>query len=101
MFPNIMKTTIFGVVLTICTTRYGGNASGMVSAMKDSTRWKNDSWWVSPYNFIEETSVEFPKDIEFEDITLRDGEQQAGVVLRKEDKMEIALKLAEIGVERI
>jgi isopropylmalate/homocitrate/citramalate synthase len=76
-------------------------ASGMVSGMKDDSRWKNDSWWVSPYNFIEETFVDFPKDIEFEDITLRDGEQQAGVVLRKEDKMAIALKLAEVGVERI
>ncbi len=69
--------------------------------MKDESKWKNDRWWVSPYNFIEETAVEFPKDIQFEDITLRDGEQQAGIVLRKDDKLAIAHKLAETGVERI
>jgi len=69
--------------------------------IRDETKWKNDRWWVSPYNFIEETKVEFPKGIQFEDITLRDGEQQAGVVLRKEDKVSIANKLVEVGVDRI
>lgn len=73
----------------------------MVESMKNESKWKNESWWVSPYNFIEETAVEFPESIQFEDITLRDGEQQAGIVLRKEDKLEIALKLADLGVERI
>lgn len=69
--------------------------------MKDESKWKNDRWWVSPYNFIEETMVDFPSNIQFEDITLRDGEQQAGVVLRKDDKLAIAQKLAELGVQRI
>jgi isopropylmalate/homocitrate/citramalate synthase len=35
------------------------------------------------------------------DITLRDGEQQAGVVFNKDDKIRIAAKLAEAGVHRI
>jgi len=35
------------------------------------------------------------------DITLRDGEQQAGVVFRKDDKVKIAKKLDEAGVDRI
>jgi isopropylmalate/homocitrate/citramalate synthase len=63
--------------------------------------WKTNKWWVSQHNFLEETKVEFPSKIEFEDITLRDGEQQAGIVLRKDDKLAIAHKLAEVGVDRI
>ncbi len=65
--------------------------------------WKTDKWWVSQHNFLTETKVEFPagNKIEFEDITLRDGEQQAGIVLRKDDKLAIAHKLAEVGVDRI
>ena len=35
------------------------------------------------------------------DITLRDGEQQAGIALRKDEKIKIAVKLAEAGVHRI
>ncbi len=67
----------------------------------DESKWKNDRWWVSPYNFVEETKVVFPEKIQFEDITLRDGEQQAGIVLRKDEKLAIARKLAEVGVDRI
>ena len=35
------------------------------------------------------------------DITLRDGEQQAGIIFTKDDKIRIAEKLAEVGVHRI
>ena len=35
------------------------------------------------------------------DVTLRDGEQQAGIIYRKDDKIRIAEKLAEAGVHRI
>ena len=35
------------------------------------------------------------------DVTLRDGEQQAGIILSKDDKIRIAEKLAEVGVHRI
>jgi len=40
-------------------------------------------------------------DIEICDVTLRDGEQMPGVVFRADEKLDIALRLDEIGVEVI
>lgn len=60
-------------------------------------------WWVSPSNYEPEVvkKFRFPKKIEFLDTTLRDGEQQPGIILTKDEKVEIAKKLAETGVQRI
>ena len=65
--------------------------------------WTGKKWWVSPYNFEEETRKKFnlPKNVIFHDVTLRDGEQTPGVVLRKNEKIEIARALDAIGVQRI
>ncbi len=65
--------------------------------------WKNDKWFVSPWNFNKEITkqLHFPKQIKIHDITLRDGEQQTGVIFTKDDKIKIAEKLAEAGVHRI
>lgn len=65
--------------------------------------YKEDEYWVSPYNFSKEVvgSYNLPNKVEIHDATLRDGEQTPGVVLRKEDKVRIAQKLDEVGVERI
>ncbi len=65
--------------------------------------WKNDKWFVSPWNFNEAVRAEFrfPKAIKIHDITLRDGEQQTGVIFTKDDKIRIAEGLAEAGVHRI
>ena len=64
---------------------------------------QDDKWWVSPYNFVDEVTSEFdlPAKVEIHDATLRDGEQTPGVVFRKDDKVRIAQKLDEVGVERI
>jgi isopropylmalate/homocitrate/citramalate synthase len=68
-----------------------------------STPWKTENWFVSPWNYLEEVTRDFdpPKKVRIHDITLRDGEQQAGVIFTKDDKVRIAEKLAEIGVDRI
>jgi len=68
-----------------------------------STPWQTDQWFVSPWNFQPEVraGLTFPPAIQFHDLTLRDGEQQAGIVLRKDEKVRIAEKLAEAGVHRI
>lgn len=60
-------------------------------------------WWVSPDNYEPEVTQQFhfPKKIEFLDTTLRDGEQQPSIILTKDEKVEIAKKLAEVGVQRI
>jgi isopropylmalate/homocitrate/citramalate synthase len=65
--------------------------------------WETENWFVSPYNFLKEIQENFtpPKKVLFHDITLRDGEQQAGVLFRKNDKIKIAQKLDEVGVSRI
>lgn len=65
--------------------------------------WRTDKWFTSPWNFVPEVAKEncFAPKVQLHDITLRDGEQQAGLVLRADDKVAIAEKLAEAGVDRI
>src|SRR3984957_10021826 len=62
-----------------------------------------NKWWVSPYNCIPEvrSKLDLPKKVEIHDATLRDGEQTPGVVFSIADKIAIAQKLDEIGVDRI
>ena len=58
--------------------------------------------WVSELNARTEVRSAFPKKtVRFYDTTLRDGEQTVGVVLSPQQKVEIALKLDELGVARI
>src|SRR4030067_3116124 len=67
------------------------------------TPWKTDNWFVISWNYLEEVTKDFhpPKKVKIHDITLLDGEQQAGVIFTKDDKIRIAEKLAEVGVHRI
>ncbi len=68
-----------------------------------ATPWKTDNWFVSPWNFDEEVTRDFkpPRQVRIHDVTLRDGEQQCGIVFSKDDKIRIAEMLAETGVHRI
>ena len=70
--------------------------------MKDKY-YRENEWWVSPYNFVPEvrSTFQLPAKVSIHDATLRDGEQTPGVVFSIADKVAIAEKLAEIGVDRI
>ena len=70
--------------------------------MRDS-HIEEGKWWVSPYNFVPEVreTLDLPPKVEIHDATLRDGEQTPGVVFSVEDKIAIASKMDEIGVDRI
>jgi isopropylmalate/homocitrate/citramalate synthase len=64
---------------------------------------KEDMWWVAPANYESEVTAKlnFAKDVKILDTTLRDGEQQPGIVFSREDKVAIAKKLDAIGIHKI
>src|SRR3990167_290971 len=68
-----------------------------------NTPWKSKNWYVSQWNYENEVTKDFKfaKNIKVHDITLRDGEQQTGIIMTKDDKIRIAEGLAEAGVHRI
>ncbi len=70
---------------------------------QEKTLWQTDDWFVSPWNYLEEVTKGFnpPKKVIIHYVTLRDGEQQAGVIYTTDNKVRIAEKLAEAGVQRI
>ncbi|MDF2892199.1 MAG: 2-isopropylmalate synthase [Clostridia bacterium] len=66
-------------------------------------KWRTENWWVSSFNTKQEVINEWklPRQVKIHDATLRDGEQTPGVVLTKEEKVRIAEKLSEAGIQRI
>ena len=65
--------------------------------------WHTQTWFTSPWNHLSgvRDGIHLPTHVQIHDVTLRDGEQQAGVVMTAEDKVRIAEALAEAGVHRI
>jgi isopropylmalate/homocitrate/citramalate synthase len=65
--------------------------------------WATDKWHVSYLNFLPEVreGFNFLKEVIISDCTLREGEQQAGVVLSPSDKLRLARELDEIGIPQL
>jgi isopropylmalate/homocitrate/citramalate synthase len=65
--------------------------------------WATDQWHVSFLNFLPEVreSFHFPKEVIISDCTLREGEQQASVVLSPSDKLRLAREFDEIGIHQL
>jgi isopropylmalate/homocitrate/citramalate synthase len=81
-----------------------GNPLGNpLSGNGEARYYRENQWWVCPYNDAPEVKAnrQLPAKVEIHDATLRDGEQTPGVVMSVKDKIEIAEKLAEVGIERI
>jgi isopropylmalate/homocitrate/citramalate synthase len=72
-------------------------------AQRPAEPWHTEQWFTSLWNFLPEVTAgfAFPKSVKIHDITLSDGEQQAGVVLTTDEKVRIAEALADAGVHRI
>jgi len=68
-----------------------------------SEKWHSDKWFVSPWNYNDSATqgLNFAKNIKVHDVTLRDGEQQAGLTFKADDKVRLAEALGEAGVQRI
>jgi isopropylmalate/homocitrate/citramalate synthase len=65
--------------------------------------YREDQWWVAPANYVPEITEKyaFVPEVKILDTTLRDGEQQPGIVFSREDKVAIAKQLDAIGIHKI
>jgi methanogen homocitrate synthase len=61
--------------------------------------WMNDNWCVSRYNAAVENPI--PHNVFISDCTLREGEQQPGVVLSRKEKIHLANILSDMGVPQL
>jgi len=64
-----------------------------------SMEWSSERWYVSQFNSLVENSI--PDDVIISDCTLREGEQQAGVILSRKEKIRLAHMLDEIGIPQL
>lgn len=72
--------------------------------MSTDTPWESEGrFFTSPWNHLDEAraGLDFPSRVRFHDVSLRDGEQQAGIAFTLDDKVAIAKRLSEAGVDRI
>jgi len=65
--------------------------------------WKTENWYVSHLNFLDEVtaSITIRKKAVIHDVTLRDGGHSVGLVFGKDEQLEIAEALDDLGISRI
>jgi len=65
--------------------------------------WMSEDWCISSYNLHPDvrSAFNFPPEVIFSDCTLREGEQQPGVVLSQEEKLRLAQAFDEIGIQQL
>lgn len=68
-----------------------------------SEKWRNEKWFTSSWNFSDEVTrdLHFADKIKIHDVSLRDGEQQAGLIFDYKQKIALSEKLSEMGIHRI
>lgn len=71
--------------------------------MNSATPWITENWFSSPWNYLPEATgdLNLPASLKVHDVTLRDGEQQAGVEFTTDEKLRIAELLNNAGIHRI
>lgn len=63
--------------------------------------WITDRAYISPWAYETNKEIVLPKKVTVYDVTLRDGEQYPGLVFRKEDKIQLAEALDDLGISRL
>ena len=71
-----------------------------MSISESEEKWLTDMYWLTPYNWLDEIRKEFelPKRVYIHDVTLREGDQQPYIGLKKDEKIRLAQALDDLGV---
>ena len=68
---------------------------------KSARPWISERAFISPWAYEVNLALGLPDRVMIYDVTLRDGEQYAGLVFSKDDKVRLAEALDSLGVERL
>jgi isopropylmalate/homocitrate/citramalate synthase len=63
--------------------------------------YRQDKFWGSPFNYLEDIRSCFPDNVYIHDVTLRDGEQTPGIFYKEDERVHIAEALDSLGVGKI